>query len=190
MPKKIKQKKLNSMAVYCGHQFGTSPRFAGDAAKIGRLMAEQGIRLVFGGGNVGLMGMVAQAAIDNDGDVLGVSTHAVIESQEPMHVGIEAVVVAGINERKQRMYEESDAFCILPGGFGTLNELTDILTMQQVGESKKPIYFLDTDGYWDIFIQVFRHMSYAGFISEMADYNMKFFTSPEELIESYLKDNR
>jgi len=182
-------KKSNSMAVYCGHQFGTSPRFAGDAAKIGMLMAQHKIRLVFGGGDVGLMGMVAQAAVDNGGEVLGVSTHDVIARQEPIHSGIESVIVNGINERKQRMYEESDAFCILPGGFGTLNELTDIITMHQVGESRKPIYFLDTDGYWDIFIQVFRHMSHAGFISEVADYNMKFFTSPEELIENYIKDN-
>ena len=188
MPKKNSRRKPKSLAVYCGHQFGANPCFARDAAKIGRLMAERGVRLVFGAGDVGLMGTVAQAAVDGGGAVLGVSTHAVINSQEPMHKGIEAVIVPGINERKQRMYEESDGFCILPGGFGTLNELTDILTMQQVGESRKPIYFLDTDGYWDIFIQVFRHMNQAGFISPIADYNMQFFTDPGELVDTFIED--
>jgi hypothetical protein len=145
---------------------------------------------VFGGGNVGLMGTVAQAALDSGGSVLGVSTPDVIALQEPIHSDVEALIVDGINERKQRMYEAVDSFCILPGGFGTLNELTDILTMHQVGESRKPIYFLDTDGFWDIFIEVFRHMDKAGFISPLAEYKMEFFSSPEELIEDYLSDRK
>ena len=177
------------MAVYCGHQFGTNPRFAKDAAKIGELLARHGIRLVFGGGDVGLMGTVAQSAIDNGGRVIGVSTQHVAAMQEPIHKGLETEMVGGVNERKQRMYELSDSFCILPGGMGTLNELTDIVTMQQVGETKKPIYFLNTDGYWNIFGRVMAHMNRAGFISKVAEYNMKTFDYPEDLINAYLKDH-
>ena len=180
--------KLKSMAVYCGHQFGTDPQFAKDAAKIGELMAKNGIRLVFGGGDVGLMGTVAKAAMDNGGHVIGISTHHVIALQEPIHKGIEAEIVDGVNERKQRMYELSDAFCILPGGMGPLNELTDIVTMQQVGETKKPIYFLNTSGYWNIFGRVMAHMNRAGFISPIAEYNMKTFDYPEDLVKTYLRE--
>ena len=181
--------KQKSLAVYCGHQFGTNPQFARHATKIGELMVKNEIRLVFGGGDVGLMGTVAQSVIDNGGHVIGISTHHVIALQEPIHAGIESEIVDGINERKQRMFELSDAFAILPGGIGTLNELTDIVTMQQVGETKKPIYFLNTDGYWDIFGRVMAHMNRAGFISEIAEYNMQTFDYPEDLINAYLRDH-
>lgn len=180
--------KRRSMAVYCGHQFGTNPEFERDAKKMGRLMAENGIRLVFGGGNVGLMGTVASSMVDNGGAVVGVSTRHVIARQEPLHEGIESEIVDGVNERKQRMFELSDAFCILPGGIGTLNELTDILTMQQVGESKKPVYFVNTAKYWNIFGRVMVHMQHGGFIADMREYNMKVFDSPEEVVKEYIKE--
>lgn len=173
---------MQSIAVYCGHQFGTDPKFVKDAKKLGELLARNKIRLVFGGGNVGLMGAVSTSALDNGGDVIGVSTDEVIAKQEPVHVGATVEIVNGVNERKQRMYELSDAFCILPGGMGTLNELTDILTMQQIGESKKPIYFLNTSCYWDFFGNVFSHMQDAGFIANMNDYKIKICYEPEELI--------
>ncbi|MCL1785806.1 MAG: TIGR00730 family Rossman fold protein [Alphaproteobacteria bacterium] len=181
--------KIKSLAVYCGHKFGTNPQFAKDAARIGELLAENGIRLVYGGGAVGLMGTVAQSALDGGGRLVGISTHDVIALQEPLVKGIESEIVTGINERKQRMYDLSDAFCILPGGMGTMNELTDIVTMQQVGESKKPIYFLNTDGYWNIFGRVMAHMHRAGFISTIAEYNMQMFDYPEDLIAAYLKEH-
>ena len=173
---------MKSIAVYCGHQFGTDPEYVKDAKKLGELLGKNKIRLVFGGGNVGLMGAVASAALENGGQVIGVSTDDVIAKQEPVHTGAEMEIVDGVNERKQRMYELSDAFCILPGGMGTLNELTDVLTMQQIGESKKPIYFLNTSGYWDFFGNVFTHMQDSGFIADMNDYNIKICYTPEELI--------
>lgn len=109
--------KLKSIAVYCGHQYGTDPAFARDAAKIGAMLAQNGIKMVFGGGNVGLMGTVATAALENGGHVTGITTHDVVAKQEPMHAGIHAFeIVDGVNERKQKMFELSDAFIILPGG--------------------------------------------------------------------------
>jgi len=181
---------MKSIAVYCGHQFGTDPEFAKDAKKLGELLAKNKIRLVFGGGDVGLMGTVATAAFENSGEVIGVSTHHVIAKQEPAHAGVKIEIVNGVNERKQRMYELSDGFCILPGGMGTLNELTDVLTMQQIGESKKPIYFLNTSNYWDFFGGVFTHMQDTGFITDMNDYNIKICRTPEEMIAAILANEQ
>ncbi|MCL2537867.1 MAG: TIGR00730 family Rossman fold protein [Alphaproteobacteria bacterium] len=180
-------KKL-SLAVYCGHQFGTNPHFTRDAARIGELMAENGIRLVFGGGDVGLMGTVANAVINNGGDAIGVTTGHVLAKQEPMHEHIETEIAKNISDRRQRMYELSDAFCILPGGTGTLDELTDILVRQQIGETRKPLYFLNTDGYWDIFGRTITHMLENGFIADINDYDMKVFNKPEDVIKEFLKD--
>ena len=177
---------MKSLAVYCGHQFGTNPEFARDAKKLGELLARNKIRLVFGGGDVGLMGVVATAAIENGGEVIGISTHHVVAKQEPAHAAAKIEIVAGVNERKQKMFELSDAFCILPGGIGTLNELTDVMTMQQIGESKKPIYFLNTEKYWNIFGRVLVHMAQNGFIENMDDYEMTVFDTPEELVRFYL----
>lgn len=174
---------MKSIAVYCGHQFGTDPEFERDARKLGELLARNKIRLVFGGGNIGLMGAVANGVLDNGGQVIGVSTVHVIQKQEPAHTGAKIEIVDGVNDRKQRMYELSDAFVILPGGIGTLNELTDILTMQQIGESVKPIYFLNTSKYWDVFGHLFVHMQDAGFIESVDDYEMSVCATPEEVIE-------
>ncbi|MCL2331056.1 MAG: TIGR00730 family Rossman fold protein [Proteobacteria bacterium] len=177
-----------SMAVYCGHQFGNDPKFAEHAAEIGRLMAKNKIRLIFGGGNVGLMGTVAGAVSVNGGWVIGVSTPHVIHKQEPLHEGIKVKVVKNIAARRQKMFELADAFCILPGGTGTLDELTDILVRQQIGESKKPLYFLNTNGYWNIFSRTMAHMNRAGFIEDMNDYNMQIFDTPDDVIREFKKE--
>lgn len=180
---------MKSIAVYCGHKLGNNPAFANDAKKIGELFASNGIRLIFGGGNVGLMGIVASAVLDNGGAVTGISTTHVSARQEPTHQGAEIEIVDGLNERKQRMINLSDAFCILPGGIGTLNELTDILTMQQVGESKKPIFCLNTEGYWDILDGIIAHMQTQGFVSENEGYKINNFATPEELVAAAMKYN-
>lgn len=178
---------LRTIAVYCGHQFGTNPQFKRDAAAVGRMLAKSGIRMVFGGGDVGLMGTVATAALKNSGEVIGVSTDDVIAMQEPAHDEIEVQVVDGVNERKQIMYEESDAFIILPGGIGTLNELTDILTMQQIGETTKPLFFLNTDGFWNPLTRLLKHMKKNGFIVRTDSYNIFHAETVAELKKQILK---
>lgn len=179
--------KLKSIAVYCGHQYGTDPAFARDAAKIGEMLAKNGIKMVFGGGNVGLMGTVANAALNAGGEVVGVSTHHVIALQEPVHEGIDVEIVDGVNERKQKMFELSDGFIILPGGTGTLNELTDIMTMQQIGETNKPLFFMNTKNFWSPFARLLVHMKKCGFFVRPEDYNLHGATTPEELMEKVLK---
>lgn len=164
--------RLKSIAVYCGHQFGINPHFKRDAVAVGKLLAKNGIRMVFGGGDVGLMGAVATACLKNGGEVIGVSTDDVIAMQEPAHPEIELQVVDGVNERKQIMFDSADAFIILPGGVGTLNELTDIMTMQQIGETTKPLFFLNTDGFWNPLVRLMKHMQKNGFIVKTDSYNI------------------
>lgn len=178
--------KLNSLAVYCGHSFGTNPQFERDAARVGELLARNKIRMIFGGGNVGLMGATATAALNNGGIVLGVTTHNVVAKQEPAHEDITVEVVDGVNERKQRMYDLSDGFIILPGGIGTVNEFTDILTMQQIGETKKPLFFMNTAKFWESFSNMFMAMHSNGFIEDVADYHVHVADTPDELFKQIL----
>lgn len=177
---------LKSIAVYCGHQFGNNPNFERDAIAVGKMLADNGIRMVFGGGDVGLMGAVATSALRNGGEVIGVSTDDVVARQEPAHADIDVQVVNGVNERKQIMFEESDAFIILPGGIGTLNELTDIMTMQQIGETNKPLFFLNTDDFWAPLSELVKHMIDCGFIESLGDYKMYNADSVADLTKKIL----
>lgn len=178
--------RLKSIAVYCGHQFGTDPAYKRDAAKIGEMLAKNGIKMVFGGGNVGLMGTVANAALNAGGTVVGVSTHHVVALQEPVHEGIDVEIVDGVNERKQKMFELSDGFIILPGGTGTLNELTDIMTMQQIGETNKPLFFMNTKNFWGPFARLLIHMKKCGFFVRPEEYNLHGANTATELMEKVL----
>ena len=182
-------KKIKSVAVYCGHQFGNDPAYARDARKIGELLARNKMTLVFGGGNVGLMGTVASAAIENGGHVIGISTTHVASLQEPTHEELDVKIVDGLSTRKEEMYELSDAFIILPGGIGTLDEMTDIMTKQQVGESCKPIYILNTAKYWEVFDHVLRQMQNEGFMPNPEVYNLHVIETPEEIIKRLINSD-
>jgi len=179
-------RKIKSAAVYCGHQFGKDPAYARDARKVGELLARNKITLVFGGGGVGLMGTVASAAVENGGKVIGITTQNVVSLQEPIHQDVDVKVVKKLSTRKEQMFDLSDAFIILPGGIGTLDEMTDIMTKQQVGESCKPIYLLNTAKYWEILGQVMVLMQNEGFMKSMDDYNLHVVDTPEELIKKLI----
>lgn len=177
---------LKTVAVYCGHQFGNNPEFNRAAIAVGTSLAQNNIQMVFGGGDVGLMGAVSTAALRAGGHVIGVSTDDVIARQEPAHAEIDVEIVDGVNERKQRMFELSDAFIIMPGGIGTLNELTDIMTMQQIGETKKPLFFLNIDNFWAPFGDLVKHMMNCGFIENLNDYKIHNANSVDELMKLIL----
>jgi len=183
-------KKIKSVAVYCGHQPGNNPEYARDAKRIGELLARNKFTLVFGGGNIGLMGTVAGAALENGGEVIGISTTHVVSLQEPALKEINVKIVDGLSTRKQEMYDLSDAFVILPGGIGTLDEMTDIMTKQQVGESCKPIFMMNTAKYWEIFGQVMMHMQTEGFMPNPDDYNLHVVNTPEDLIKNLLNGDQ
>jgi len=179
--------RIKTVAVYCGHEFGVLPTFEHDADLMGKLIAKNGLNMVFGGGNVGLMGAVASAAFDNGAHVTGISTEHVVALQEPVHQKIDVQIVGGVNERKQKMFELSDAFIILPGGIGTLNEVTDILTMQQIGETNKPIFFLNTNRFWGPLHDLIIDMLNNKFIETLENYKVFIANTPQELIDGVLK---
>jgi hypothetical protein len=140
---------LTSVAVYCGSNPGTDPEYRQSAASLGRVLAERGISLVYGGGHVGLMGAVADAVIENGGEAHGVITEA-LEAKEVAHHGLTTLkVVKTMHERKAAMADAADAFVMLPGGFGTFDEFFEVVTWTQLGIHAKPCGVLDVAGYFD-----------------------------------------
>jgi uncharacterized protein (TIGR00730 family) len=140
---------LSAVAVYCASNRGVHPADAEVAALTGRTLAERGIRLVYGGGHVGLMGVLADAALAAGGEVHGVITEALHE-REVAHTGLTRLdLVDTMHERKAAMADAADAFVMLPGGFGTLDEFFEVLTWTQLRIHDKPCGILDVDGFWD-----------------------------------------
>ena len=155
---------LRSLCVYCGSKPGNDPRHEATAAELGRLMAQAGVRLVYGGGSVGLMGTVADSVLAHGGEVFGVSPKGLFTT-EIGHPGLtEMVEVGSMHERKARMASEADAFVALPGGLGTLEELAEIATWSQLGIHAKPVGVLDIDGFWQPLLQFLKSAADAGFI--------------------------
>lgn len=139
---------LRAVAVYCGSNRGAAPVYGQAAASLGRLLAERGIRLVYGGGDVGLMGVLADAVRDAGGEILGVITRALVE-KEIAHPGLTSLtVVETMHERKAAMSDAADAFIMLPGGYGTFDEFFEAVTWTQLGIHDKPCGALDVDGYF------------------------------------------
>jgi uncharacterized protein (TIGR00730 family) len=152
--------------VYCGSSSGQSPTIRDAAARLGRLLAEQQIRLVYGGGSVGLMGILADACIEAGGEVVGVIPQGLF-SREVGHAGLTRLhEVRSMHERKQLMHDLSDAFVALPGGLGTLEELAEITTWSQLGLHRKPIVVLDVDAFWEPLFALFDNAVRAGFLHE------------------------
>jgi uncharacterized protein (TIGR00730 family) len=148
---------LKRIGVFCGSSPGGDPAFTEAAKAVGTELARRGIGLVYGGGTVGLMGVVADATLESGGEVIGVIPEA-LEGKELAHQGVtELRVVASMHERKALMEELSDGFVALPGGFGTFEELLEILTWSQLGIHRKPAGILNVSGYYDCLIAMFDH---------------------------------
>jgi uncharacterized protein (TIGR00730 family) len=155
-----------SLCVYCGSRLGDSPVFERAARTLGERLALRGGRLVYGGGRVGLMGTVADAMLRGGGDVVGVIPQALMQ-REVGHVGLtELHVVQTMHERKQLMAERADAFVALPGGIGTLEELYEVWSWQQLGYHDKPVALLNVDGYYDALLQFMHDGHRRGFVSD------------------------
>lgn len=139
---------INSVCVFCGSRAGVDPGFDAAARDLGRGLAERGIRLVYGGGRVGLMGTVADAALAAGGQVVGVIPEFLMRREVGREDLTELVVTDSMHARKQRMFELSDAFIALPGGLGTLDETIEVATWKQLRMHDKPVIVLDINGYW------------------------------------------
>jgi uncharacterized protein (TIGR00730 family) len=149
---------LRSVCVYCGSNAGSRPVYTERAAALGTRLAQEGLALVYGGGNVGLMGIVADAALAAGGEVVGVIPEQLV-NWEVAHRGVTRLeVVANMHERKARMFDLSDAFVALPGGFGTLDEMFEMLTWRQLGLGDKPCAFLDVDGFYAPLVAILDRM--------------------------------
>lgn len=171
------------IAIYCGSNGGLDPVFKQAAADMAASLARQNIGLVYGGGRVGLMGTIANAALAAGGEVIGVIPHALME-KELGHTGLtELYVVRSMHERKQRMVDLSDGFIALPGGFGTLDELFETLTWLQLSFHGKPVGLLNVEGFFDGLLTFLDHMRDTGFLKAAHRDCVLVETCPERLLE-------
>jgi uncharacterized protein (TIGR00730 family) len=179
---------ISSLCVYCGSAAGIEPSYRAAAERLGRLMAENRIRLVFGGGRVGLMGILADSVIAAGGSAVGVIPEF-LESREVGHQGVDELhIVDSMHSRKNLMFELSDAFAVLPGGFGTLDETFEIITWRQLKLHDKPIVLIDVDGYWRPLLRLVDHVIAQGFARP--EYRALFTVVPdvEDVIAAIRKE--
>lgn len=172
-----------SIAVYCGSRLGVRPAYAEAARLLGRTIGERGWQLVYGGGRVGLMGEVADAVLAAGGRVVGVIPQS-LQAREVEHRGLDELhVVATMHVRKQMMADRADAFIALPGGIGTLEELYEVWTWQQLGYHHKPIGLLNTAGYFDALLQFMSTALGEGFLSESQHRVLQVGDEPVALLQ-------
>jgi uncharacterized protein (TIGR00730 family) len=156
--------KIRTICVYCGSGPGTNPRFIEAAIALGKVLAENRIRLVYGGGSIGLMGAVATSVLDHGGSVTGIIPDFLTTRENALKRVQELIVTPDMHERKRLMFERSDAFVALPGGVGTLEELVEQLTWQQLGRHTKPVLLANIDGFWEPLLALLAHMRATEFI--------------------------
>jgi uncharacterized protein (TIGR00730 family) len=156
--------KIKTVCVYCGSGPGTNPRFIEAAIALGKALAENGIRLVYGGGSIGLMGAVANSVLDHGGIVTGIIPDFLTSRENALTRVQEMIVTPDMHERKRLMFERSDAFVALPGGIGTLEELVEQLTWQQLGRHTKPVLLANIEDFWEPLLALFTHMRATQFI--------------------------
>lgn len=174
--------KIKNICVYCGSAEGDDPRYAIAAENFGRALAKAGIGLVFGGGSCGLMGVVARSTLNAGGRVTGIIPGFLDEREIALQGLTDLIVVDDMHTRKRLMFEKSDAFVALPGGIGTLEELTEQLTWIQLGRHTKPLVIADIAGFWRPLLSLFAHMHNSGFIRE--GYDVRYLVA--ERIEDIL----
>jgi len=155
---------LRSICVYCGSGPGSDPAFVDAARTFGKILAQNKIRLVYGGGAIGLMGTLATSVIDHGGDVTGIIPEFLKQKEVALHRVQEMIVTTNLHQRKQLMFDYADAFVALPGGIGTLEELVEQLTWAQLGQHKKPILIANINGFWEPLRTLLDHMTELKFI--------------------------
>ncbi|WP_091910934.1 LOG family protein [Chitinasiproducens palmae] len=157
---------MKSVCVYCGSANGARPAYAAAARAFGQALADAGLTLVYGGGSVGLMGIVADAALGAGGEVVGIIPQLLMDKEVGHHGLSRLEVVPDMHQRKKRMADLSDAFISLPGGAGTLEELFEVYTWAQLGYHRKPIGLLNVAGFYDPLLTMLRHTVAEGFLRE------------------------
>ena len=178
---------IRAVCVYCGSSAGTDPTFAVAARTLGKILAENRVRLVFGGGSVGMMGALANSVLAHGGQVTGVIPEFLVNAEHMLAGAQETVVTRDMHERKRVMFERADAFVALPGGIGTLEELVEQLTWAQLGRHRKPILLANIAGFWDPLLELIDHMGALGFIHSFSRLNYLTAESVEDILPSLRK---
>jgi uncharacterized protein (TIGR00730 family) len=173
---------LSSICVYCGSGAGHDPAFAETAHILGRDMAQSHIKLVYGGGTIGLMGIVAQSVLDHGGEVCGIIPDFLKKREMMLEQAQETLITQDMHERKRLMFEKADAFVALPGGIGTLEELVEQMTWAQLGQHGKPILLLSINGFWKPLLNLLAHMREQGFIRPGLELNYLVAEKVEDVL--------
>ncbi|MEO6134958.1 MAG: TIGR00730 family Rossman fold protein [Ginsengibacter sp.] len=172
---------IKSLAVFCGSKSGNDPLYCEHAKQLGFLLAEKNITLIYGGGNKGMMGAVANAALEKKGKVIGIMPK-ILCTIEHQHNGLtEMIEVEDMHSRKRMLYEKCDGALILPGGYGTMDEFFEMLTWNQLNIHDKKIFVLNTSGFYDHLIHFISKMEEQGFLYHKIADRLKVVSSPEEL---------
>jgi uncharacterized protein (TIGR00730 family) len=180
---RIKEKQMRRLCVFCGSSAGARPVYTDSARRLGGLLAGRGLGLVYGGGHIGLMGVLADAVLAAGGEAVGVIPQSLVD-KELAHPGLTALhVVTTMHQRKALMADLSDAFVALPGGYGTLDELFEILTWSQLGIHGKPVGLLNVAGYFDPLLGWIRHALTEGFIRSQHVALLNVASTPEEMLD-------
>ena len=176
-------KNLDQLAVYCGSAPGTDPAFAEAARATAAAMVREKVQLVYGGGRLGLMGLIADSVLELGGFVYGVIPQALVDIEVAHPSVTELHIVETMHERKAKMTDLADAFLALPGGIGTLDEFFEAWSWNALGYHKKPFCLLNVKGYWDGLIEFIDHAAETGFMSPQRRRQLLVATSPEEALE-------
>ena len=179
---------IRSVAVFCGSKFGKNPVYKQHTSALGKLLAAQAVSVVYGGGSVGLMGLIADEMMANNGRVTGVIPQVLVDWERQHQSITELLVVPDMHVRKKKMYELCDAAVILPGGFGTLDELFEMLTWNQLAIHDKKIFILNSGGYYQHLIAHIEKMREEEFLYEAAYDRLRVLNQPDELLP-YLLEN-
>ena len=173
---------VKNICVYCGSGPGHNPAYAEAARTLGRAMAQANIGLVYGGGSLGLMGEIARSVLGHNGHVTGIIPEFLSNREKMLKDVQELIVTHSMHERKQIMFEKSDAFVALPGGVGTLEELVEQLTWSQLGQHSKPIVLGDIDGFWEPLLSLFYHMRSEAFVRPGLELRLTRVQSADEIV--------
>ena len=172
---------VKALAVFCGSKAGNNPLFEKQAKELGHLLAKKDITLIYGGGNVGLMGIISNAVLEKGGKVIGIIP-SILKDREVHHDGItELIVVDNMHTRKKMLYEKCDAAIILPGGFGTMDEFFEMVTWNQLSIHDKKIFILNTAGFYDPLISLAKAMQEEGFLYDKIEDRLVLMSTPGEL---------
>lgn len=177
---------IQKICVYCGSGPGNNPAYAASAEALGKEMAERGIGLVYGGGSLGLMGIVAKSVLRNGGHVTGIIPQFLKDREQMLRDVQDAIVTADMHERKMLMFQKADAFVALPGGIGTLEETVEMTTWAQLDQHKKPIVLANIENFWAPFITLIEHMREEAFIRAGLEVAIDIAQTTEEIIPAVL----